>query len=73
MFINRQCSVGVIEWFKNNSYKLGFVGEFEIWLKRKASPWWGSCHRKVTDEGKQKKVNSNINLKIVQTIENADF
>ncbi len=38
-----------------------------------ASPWWGSCHRKVTDEGKQKKVNSNINLKIVQTIENADF
>ncbi len=54
-------------------FKLGFSGEFEIGLMCEASPWWGSCHRKVTDEGKQKKVNSNTNLKIVQTIENADF
>ena len=53
--------------------KIWVCGGDVIGLMRKASPWWGSCHRKVTDEGKQKKVNSNINLKIVQTTENTAF
>ena len=56
-----------------NKFQIGVCRGDEIGLKCEASPWWGSCHRKVTDEGNQKKVISNTNLKIVQTTENTAF
>ena len=31
--------------------QIGVCRGDEIGLMCEASPWWGSCHRKVTDEG----------------------